>query len=26
LIIRFTTERYTIMFADDPGNYVAGNL
>jgi len=26
LIIRFTTERYTIQFADDPGNFVAGNL
>ncbi|MCL2569177.1 MAG: pyridoxamine 5'-phosphate oxidase family protein [Oscillospiraceae bacterium] len=25
LIIRFTTERYTITFADD-GSYVAGNL
>ena len=25
LIIRFTTERYTIFFADD-GNYIAGNL
>jgi len=26
LIIRFTTERYTITFADDPGNYAAGSL
>ena len=26
LIIRFTTERYTIQFTDDPGNYAAGNL
>ena len=26
LIIRFTTERYTIQFADDPYNYAAGNL
>jgi len=26
LILRFTTERYTITFADDPGNYAAGNL
>jgi len=26
LIIRFTTQRYTITFADDPGNYAAGNL
>jgi len=26
LIIRFTTERYTIQFADDPYNYTAGNL
>lgn len=26
LIIRFTTERYTITFADDPGNYAAGTL
>ena len=26
LIIRFTTERYTIQFADDFGNYAAGDL
>ena len=26
LIIRFTTERYTIQFTDDPSNYAAGNL
>ena len=26
LIIRFTTERYTIQFTDDPGNYAAGSL
>ena len=26
LIIRFKTERYTIQFADDPGNYAAGTL
>ena len=26
LIIRFTTQRYTIQFADDPGNYAAGSL
>jgi len=26
LIIRFTTQRYTIQFTDDPGNYAAGNL
>jgi len=24
LIIRFTTERYTIQFTDDPNNYAAG--
>ena len=26
LIIRFTTERYTIQFVDDPGNYTAGKV
>jgi len=26
LIIRFTTERYTIQFTDDPGNYAAGMM
>ena len=26
LVIRFTTERYTIQFVDDPSNYAAGNL
>ena len=26
LIIRFTTQRYTIQFTDDPGNYAAGTL
>ena len=26
LIIRFTTERYTIQFTDDPENYATGNL
>ena len=26
LIIRFTTKRYTIQFADDPHNYVAGTI
>jgi len=26
LIIRFTTERYTIQFADDFGNYAAGDM
>ena len=26
LIIRFTTERYTIQFTDNPNNYAVGNL
>ena len=26
LILRFTTERYTIQFTDDPSNYAAGSL
>ena len=26
LIIRFTTQRYTIQFVDDPDNYAAGSL
>ena len=26
LILRFTTERYTIQFTDDPNDYAAGNL
>jgi len=26
LILRFTTERYTIQFTDDPSSYAAGNL
>ncbi|MCL2842037.1 MAG: pyridoxamine 5'-phosphate oxidase family protein [Oscillospiraceae bacterium] len=26
LIIRFTTERYTIQFTDDPSHYAAGTL
>jgi len=26
LIIRFTTERYTIQFTDDPENYAAGEM
>ena len=26
LIIRFTTERYTIQFVDDPDNFAAGSL
>ena len=26
LVIKFTTERYTIQFTDDPGNYAAGSL
>jgi len=26
LILRFTTERYTIQFVDDPSNYAAGSM